>query len=92
MAVVVAYTAARGKEPNLIVWRIALAAFAVQCAFDVGYGLVRGELSARWVTENVVGNLAGSVLLAIAVITLFIFADFLYTHAPVGKAAKLAVA
>jgi hypothetical protein len=92
MSLLISIVALLRSEPRRMAWRAVFASFIVLCIFDIGFGLIYGQVTARWIGENVIANLIGGILIAAVLLVILYVADFLYLHVPAGNFGRMAVA
>ena len=85
IGLIVAWFATRSVEPRVVAWNTACASAILLSVFDITLGIVDNKISVRWLTENLVSNFVGGVIVATLLICIFSAAEFAHKHLPVNR-------
>lgn len=83
MSVIVAWAISRKSDPRAIAWNVAFIGFFVLTLFDMGVGFFGGQLTVKWIFENIAANTIGSIVLAVLVVLICLVGDFFYVYLPI---------
>jgi hypothetical protein len=91
MSFAIILTATTNTKPRSIIWHVAFSSFIILSIFDIGFSFNNNTLTTRSLSENLIGNFVGSLIIGGLVVSIISLSDFLFVHIPADSFTKTVI-